>query len=511
MKPLERYWRPLPVEPNANVPPLLVATWFDAAVSSYSVTVTDLEHMWSERLDRRGICMRAFRENTTIDPSYDSEQMAVFLGKIEAAFDARGDPDCSLALASSGDDLVLHVRCALPGGLPPLAWPLHLTFLSDPAITISSSLVQPLVRDRALSQRITAALTAELRQKDAVIAKLVDKLDAVGAGAESAFPSLLPTGGGSSSRCAGGARMSRADMDRRIKGLAPFDEATFIPQRRAMENELGDYSRITSLVSTFGELPYGGDFSLIEDTPWWQSLGSGTVALPRIASAADSQGTLRSEEPSKPKSAQEDEDGFQTTDPVPDPRSPTPDTVHAPSKASKPKGLGKIGRLGGVGKKKAERKEGKDEEDNAPAKPRFPAVDVDEDETASEAEAGAEAEVQEKEKAKEEKEETKAQDTLEIVAAVRPKPARGGLGRIGGKKEKQPGKEPEKEPEADEDGQDKEDKKDASKRKVDSKESPATSQTPPPPPPVIAETERAAILQQAVAKNAAPVRKRRKF
>ncbi|EPE09804.1 c6 zinc finger domain containing protein [Ophiostoma piceae UAMH 11346] len=529
---MDRHWRPLPVAPHANVPPLLVATSFDSASSSYSVAVTDLARIWSESLDRRGICMRAFRENTTIDPSYDSEQMGVFLGKIQSAFDARGDPDCSLALASSGDDLVVHVSCALPGGLPPLEWPLHLTLSSNPSSSVSSSLVRPLMKDRAQSQRSTAALIAALRQKDAVIAKLVDKLDAVGAGAESAFPSLLPSGGGSSSRRAGGSRMLRADMERRIKGLAPFDEADFSQQLKVQGDSLDHDSSIASLVSTFGELPCGQDDFLAEDKPWWQSLGGRKVALTRIASATDSQDTLQSEGHSKPSSKRDEEDGFQTTpsraakttDPVSDPPSPTPDTLHTPSKASRPKGLGKIGRLGGIGKKKVEKKEEKEEEDNTPAKPPPPAVDVDEDETASEAEAEAEAEAENEMEEKGEerrREETKAEvGRLETVTAVRPKSARGGLGRIGGKKEKEPTeskeskesekafektskKETQKEPETGE--------KDAAKRKADGKESPAASQTPLLPSQAITETKRAEILQQAVAKNAAPVRKKRKF
>ncbi|ERS94888.1 hypothetical protein HMPREF1624_08786 [Sporothrix schenckii ATCC 58251] len=584
-----RAWRLLPAA-HPDVPVLLVATSFGPA--AYSVYVTDLAHVWAERLERRAICMRAFQENTTIDPSYDNEQMGVFLGKLQAALagdaiadgDANAETRLSLAAAPKADgDLVLHITSVLPGGLSPLQWPVHLT--RQPARAVAAALVLPLVHDRAAHQRTEARLVAALQDKDAVINKLADKLEAMGAGVESAFPTLAGGAGTAPSARRGGRKVARADMEARVRGLARFDEATFRKQmqaedvqrqRQTDEDGADATSTVTQLVeAAFGsgvELRYDADTDAGGASPsspsldgWWQALGTGLgVPLKRTgpatgsnsqqsgsrndrdAAASDEQGDGAFQEatPNKTKAAAAEKTNAapkkEAEETKPDEDDP-PSLIPAKAKA----GLGKIGRLGAIGKKPKAK---------SPS-PQPPVGDKEDGkgyETASDAEdlEPPTTRATEKKEAKtavggddDEKETTPTVTT----ASLRTKPARGGLGRIGGKKEKQPTPEPEQEPEPEPEPEaeseagaeptplkkstakaakgglghigkgkpaaakkEASDDEDTGKRKA-AQEDEETKPADAPPPPKEDASKRAEVLQKAVEKHAAPVRKKRKF
>ncbi|CAK7236445.1 hypothetical protein SBRCBS47491_009639, partial [Sporothrix bragantina] len=430
-----RAWRALPAT-HPDVPVLLIATEFGPA--SYAIYVTDLAHVWAERLERRDICMRAFQQDTTIDPSYDNEQMGVFLGKLQVALGTNNDPDASLSLAATADgNLVLHTTSVLPAGLQPLKWPIYLK--KQPPTAIASDLVLPLIQNRAVLQRAMTQLVGALQEKDAVINKLVDKLEAMGTGVESAFPTLVSAaGGGGSSR----RKITRADMERRVRGLAAFDEAAFRKQMNSSENanggDDGNTEKTAKLVGeAFGsgnELRYETEAPATATAPkldsWWEELGSGRgVPLKRDTTSAknNSQSTVGARD-ADDTAEQDGDDAFQEATPkrpppvaasspiiqAEDPPSPTP---------AKPKakaGLGKIGRLGAIGKKAKAASP-------PPPSPPPPIAKhgVEDEDTASEAD----------------------EPPKPTVAAVRPKAARGGLGRIGGKKKEAPPPEPEPEAE----------------------------------------------------------------
>ncbi|CAK7207669.1 hypothetical protein SEUCBS139899_010480 [Sporothrix eucalyptigena] len=539
-----RAWRVLPAA-HPDVPVLLVATEFGPA--SYAVHVTDLVHVWAERLERRDICMRAFQENTTIDPSYDNEQMNVFLGKLQAAIYGADDASLSLAAAADGS-LVLHTTSILPTGLQPLKWPIQLKKQSP--TTIASNLVLPLVQDRTVHQRTTARLVAALQDKDTVINKLVDKLEAMGAGLESAFPTLVGAGGGGSRR-----KISRADMERRVRGLARFDEAAFRKQMNKTEgiDENEDTYKVEELV---GEAFSSGNglrcnepsASATGASPnlenWWQELGTGRgVPLKRTNQATSANSSQKTVSSNNEDDDAEQNGGDEFQEPTP--KRPPPVSASSPIKEeppsptpAKPKskaGLGKIGRLGAIGKKA-----------KAANPPPPPASEADDD-TASEAEEPPPPPPPPKDEENE---------PAPTVTAVRPKPVRGGLGRIGGKKEKALPPEPEPEPEAEpvpepveeevppepEPNAESSPKKpargglgrigggksttakkaqaeesaaedDRGKRKAPQKEEEdETKASPaPPPPPKEDPGKRAEVMQKAMEKHAAPVRKKRKF
>jgi hypothetical protein len=205
-------WQPLPAFAK-SVPALMVSPAFGP--SSYTLHVSDLANVWVEDLDRKGIMKRSLNEDTSIDPSEGADQLRMLLSKIEAAVDpsAPEHDQTSLTLAASTkESLILNITCLLPGDLEPLRWPVHLT--KCPPSSVASELVLPLIQAQHARNLEIETLIANLKDKDAVITKLVDKLEATGTGLENVFNSL-----------SGKRNTTRSAAEDKIKGLAPFDKS----------------------------------------------------------------------------------------------------------------------------------------------------------------------------------------------------------------------------------------------------------------------------------------------
>lgn len=297
-------WRPLPPFSN-SLPPLFVSPSFGA--SAYTLHVTDLANVWSETLDRKAIFGRSIQEDTSIDLTEGPDQMAILLQKLQAAMDP-SSPDhhqTSLALAaasasSSGDDLTLLITCMLPGGLKPLKWPVNLFKL--PPASLASELVLPLIQAQHSRMCEVQALTSSLKEKDAVINRLVDKLAAMGTGLESIFNAL-----------SGKRKVTRAFADTQVKGLAPFDLSEW---RATVSKGTPPPEDVTSLVQkVLGDPEYldfsGAKISVHENlSGWWRDLGPEPVAtaVPR-PTPKDS---VEPQSPElKPVAADDDGDVFQ--------------------------------------------------------------------------------------------------------------------------------------------------------------------------------------------------------
>ncbi|EYB22570.1 hypothetical protein FG05_00796 [Fusarium graminearum] len=212
---LNKSWRPLPLQPSPDLPVLLVS--FHTETSAYTIHITDMANMWTESLDRKQISMRGWNENTSIDPSETQDNMAKFLASISTALDSSqpGHYETSLCLdhddrsEAGEDDLVLRITCEIPE-LQPLQWPMYLKKL--PAINIATNLVLPLIQTHHAKDLEIASLIQSLGQKDAVLTRLLDKLEAMGTGMEHIFNAL-----------SGKKKVSRAVAAEKVPGLAPFD------------------------------------------------------------------------------------------------------------------------------------------------------------------------------------------------------------------------------------------------------------------------------------------------
>jgi len=255
-----------------GIPNLLVST--DFTPQSYTIRITDLANMWTECLEKKPIIMRGLKEDTSIDPTDGPDQIHKLLELLRAAFDPTSPEhgDTSMVLSSGdsseGDNVLsIHVTVILPGGLRPLKWPMYLT--QSPPSAIATELVLPLVQAHHVRTQEITEMVATLRDKDGVIAKLVDKLEATGTGLEHIFTSL-----------SGRRKLTRTIAEERVKGLAPFREADFRKRSVAahVEARHGDIQELLDSVFGGTGLACAADLE-IEDSPalnnWWTRLGKG--------------------------------------------------------------------------------------------------------------------------------------------------------------------------------------------------------------------------------------------
>lgn len=256
-------WKPLPA--FDNFPALLARPDFTS--QSYSLYVTDLANIWVEALDRKGIGKRSLNEDTSIDPTEGPDQMVLLLNKIQAALDPSA-PDhhhTSVSLTTSpqvGEDgLALSITCHLPDGLPPLKWTFQLA--KSPSTSIASELVLPLIQAQHYRSRQVADLINNLKEKDHVIEKLVDKLDSAGISLDNVFNTL-----------SGSRKPSRETAAKKVKGLALFKESEW-RSTQLQSSETPD--NVTSLVEdVFSDSFHYEDLEISPADSlghWWQSLG----------------------------------------------------------------------------------------------------------------------------------------------------------------------------------------------------------------------------------------------
>ncbi|KAK4135916.1 XLF-domain-containing protein [Trichocladium antarcticum] len=305
-------WRQLPaVAPG--IPALLVSTAFTA--DSYSVNLSDLANVWVERMDRKPLIMRGMVEDTSIDLSDGPDQIRKLLELVRAAFDVNdpAHPNTSLTLAGGddGNSLVVHITCLLPEPLKPLRWPMYLR--KCPQSAIAPELVLPLIQAHDARTQEMDQLFSALREKDGVITRLVDKLEATGSGLEYVFNSL-----------SGKRKVTRAAAEGKVKGLAPFSETEF--RSRIVElppvAQSADVSALLGSVFGATGLQHKSDLDLQASTAlddWWTKLvkGKGVMLSERLGK----QDTETLAQPQLVETKRDDDNGDFQVQATPPPRS----------------------------------------------------------------------------------------------------------------------------------------------------------------------------------------------
>lgn len=354
-------WRPLPLSPTTGLPALLVA--FDMGQSDYAIHITDLANIWKESLDRKAICIRAWGENTTIDPSDTPENMRKFLATLQSALDSSDSAhdQTSIGLAkgsasSTGEDgITLKATCQLPG-FQPLVWSFHLQ--KSPPSDITSQLVVPLIEEHHYKSRQVDSLLQSLKSKDAVIAKLADKLEATGTGLEHVFTAL-----------SGRKKVTRAAAQDKIKGLGPFSERELNQELQSDINGPSSSSELVEEVFGGRGLTYQSSMNVDEapslDTWWRDFQGTSSLAHRQGDRSAKSKARTPSPASAKGRSQNDDDDEFQVQSTPPHLRSagkdahskqpsnsptPEPPGTHHKSSQEGTKSTGK--KLGAIGGKK---------------------------------------------------------------------------------------------------------------------------------------------------------------
>lgn len=257
-------WQRLHLANEGNIPPLLFK--YSTTASGYELHITDLNYIWSEHLDRKAVLKRADEDGTTIDPSEDLEQFKVLLQKIGEGL--QSDPGSKTSLnpktRGSAHSLELTVISKLPAPLRPLKWKLCLS--KEPQSSMTSHLLLPLINTEADREACQQSLIDELNKKDWVLAKIFDKIEAMGIDLSTIFP------GTSGLRGAGRKGPTLAQAAKYIRGLAPFNEQAWREKVSKSSPNVGLSANIVAEMSA-GSLD-SGKLDPLKPPPdeWWAGL-----------------------------------------------------------------------------------------------------------------------------------------------------------------------------------------------------------------------------------------------
>ncbi len=260
-------WSILPLPRSKTLPLLLVKCQFENA--AYTIHLTDLTYVWSETLDRRQIIRRALNDDTSIDPSEDAGQLKILLKKLEEAL--QGEQQTSLELESDVKDksLLLNAVAPLPAPLRPLTWAIHLEPSSQE--TVTSELVLPSLNVQLMQRCQVSALLGQIKEKDHVIGRLLDKLESSGVELNSVFP-------GTAGYKHGKKGSERANAAKYVKGLGAFDEEQWSNETARSKPPVASQQELVQEVFKTREmetLPKTDSIAYVEPLrSWWTTLNN---------------------------------------------------------------------------------------------------------------------------------------------------------------------------------------------------------------------------------------------
>ena len=257
-------WKPFLLPPKSNgIPPLLIKYHF--GTSDYKVWLTDLTYIWTESLDRRQIVSRAFSIDTCIDPSEDSAQLRLFFGSIADALRQCPGTDVTLDQSSDIKQLTLSTSTPLPHPLPPLKWSIAL--MLAPQYEYSSEFVSPILSQQLTARVEKTSLLQQLREKDNVIAKLIEKVQGDGLDLVKLFPGALlsksPAG-----------HTTPGTVSKSIKGLREFDQSQWEAQLAKEKGISGDIFTLLPRIFDHDEKAAGEGLRIADFGEWWKTVGS---------------------------------------------------------------------------------------------------------------------------------------------------------------------------------------------------------------------------------------------
>ena len=160
--------------------------------------------------------------------------------------------------------LVLQTLTRLPGPLKPLEW--RMTLDSAPQSTLTAEFTIPLLSQQSIAKAEKTSLLQQLRHKDNVISKLIERMQSDGVDFSRVFPASVPGRLGTN---------ARQILAKSVKGLTEFDlqewQSRMIRDYKTME-ELRDL-----ISNTFDADPIeAATESQISDSPsygdWWRNL-----------------------------------------------------------------------------------------------------------------------------------------------------------------------------------------------------------------------------------------------
>lgn len=230
-----RGWTHLPVE-KPGVPALFFR--YTASATGYDMILTDLTNIWQERLSTTDVARRAERDECSINPGDDQDQFRILFTKIEEGLchvnGARVD-----FRETHSDNIGLIITALLPHPLPTFIW--HVCLAKESQVQITNELMTPLLSFACRQQQQIAFLTTQLRDKDHVVDRILQKMESSNTDLGAIFPGMS------------GIRKSqkisqREQFAKHVKGLAPFNPGS---EREHSDHECSNQD----IFAVLGNLP----------------------------------------------------------------------------------------------------------------------------------------------------------------------------------------------------------------------------------------------------------------
>lgn len=289
-------WVPLRTQSSDSQPLLLTKCTFQP--TGYHIWLTDLLSIWTASADRRQIIRQALNDDTSIDPSEDASQLEILLLKIGNALSGDEGSVEILKYNRDPEKVELEVTAPLPSPLQPLRWLLHFKLAGKD--NLKQEVIDPLFKLGYGLQKREQDLISVIKEKDHVISKLLDRLEASGTDLTSVFP------GGA------GIKMSkhsnaREQIAKHIKGLGSFDERSW--KRKSTKTDFDDLSMDEIVTSTCVNI---GDSATISSS---RKAHSRNEAPPRPKESQVSKERIVNKGDSSKTAYDDDDDEFQVSPP----------------------------------------------------------------------------------------------------------------------------------------------------------------------------------------------------
>ncbi|GAB1732119.1 hypothetical protein NU195Hw_g7850t1 [Hortaea werneckii] len=285
-------WRTLSIS-DQSLPPLLIKA--DLHSEGYTIHLTDLSRIWSESLTKREINKRALNNDCSIDPTDGPQQYNILLEKINGTLEQEDKTSLRFQPDDTDQGLKLELQAPLPHPLSPLNWTVNFT-LQEPD-QLNDQLITPLLHQCHEFQAQTRLLMYALHEKDRVISKLCDRLEASGNDLSIPFPQ---TNGKLNRKSK---RSHREQLAPFVRGLGDFDENDWRKQweqKDRGEERLED--GVLEEVTKELKVTAGSEKVPSVRAGWWRRIDSETTSdnlktiSNGIASGGESQTPIRKKE-----------------------------------------------------------------------------------------------------------------------------------------------------------------------------------------------------------------------
>lgn len=198
------------------------------SIDQYEVQVSDLQTVWSEKMSRRSTIKRAFEIDSPIDPTDPPSQLQSLLEYIKAALDSSDSKKVRITNATRSKVELLAISPLTEAGLVPLEWPMTLEESGDSSII--TEMITPLLAVSFSRRQQLTRMSELMIEKDAAIAKLLEKIESAGVDLATIFPN------------AAAGRKSRGSMRshiiQSIRGLQPYDNGKWRPEENVASHSL---------------------------------------------------------------------------------------------------------------------------------------------------------------------------------------------------------------------------------------------------------------------------------